>query len=138
MTKEGTDRLKRMMIGRYAEWVTRFDESEYLENPPLIRKLFEEKQIALTSAYELEKQHRDLENEINDLRLENQRLSLQLREVSRKSNLMFSLALVATILLGIGVNLATSSPSDFAGWIMILAGCTLEAVAYLARPTQEP
>lgn len=135
MTTEGTDKVKRMIIGKHSEWLVRFDESEYLQNPPMIRKLYEEKQVALTSAYELEKNYKDLEKELAEARLNNQRLELQLGEFARRANLAFIVALVATVILGIGINVATSSPSSFIGWMMIVIGVLLEVVSFLSRPS---
>ena len=134
MATEDTDKVKRMIIGKHSEWLIRFDESEYLQNPPMIRKLYEEKQIALTSAYELEKNYKDLEKDLAETKLTNQRLELQLGEFARRANLTFIVALVATVILGIGINVATSSPSSFIGWVMIVTGVLLELVSFLSRP----
>ena len=123
-----------MIIGRYADWVKRFDVNEYVQNPPLIEKLYEEKQLALTSSIDLEKQVKELESQVHDLKLMNQRLEIELSEASRKSFFLFALSLLATVLVGIGVNIATSSPNGWTGWVMIVAACILEVVAFLSRP----
>jgi hypothetical protein len=47
---------------------------------------------------------------------------------------MFALSLLATVMVGIGVNIATSSPISWAGWIMIISACLLEGIAYFLRP----
>ena len=134
MPTEGTERARRIIIGRYADWVKRFDVNEYVQNPPLIEKLYEEKQLALTSSIDLEKQVKELGSQIHELKLQNQRLELELREASRKSYLVFALSLLATVLVGIGVNIATSSPNGWTGWVMIVAACILETVAFFSRP----
>lgn len=134
MSIDGTERARRIIIGRYADWVKRFDVNEYVQNPPLIEKLYEEKQLALTSSIDLEKQVKELGFQIHELNLRNQRLELELGEASRKSYLLFALSLLATVLIGIGVNIATSSPNGWTGWVMIVAACILEVVAFFSRP----
>ncbi|GIK38143.1 MAG: hypothetical protein BroJett011_19760 [Chloroflexota bacterium] len=99
-------------------------------------KLYEERQLALTSTYDLEKLVKELEVQVNELNLEKQRLELQLSEASRKSTLVFALSLLATVLVGIGVNIATTTPSDWSGWTMIVAGCLIEGVAFFSRPSR--
>ena len=122
------------MIGRYAEWIKTFDVTDYIQNPPMIEKLFEEKQLALSSSFDFEKQVKELESQVYELKLQNQKLELEVAEASRKSFIMFSLSLLATVLLGIGVNIATSTPNGWAGWIMIVTAFILEAVAFFSRP----
>ena len=134
MPTESTERAKRMIIGKYADWVKRFDVNEYVQNPPLIEKLYEEKQLALTSSIDLEQEVKTLHSQIHELHLTNQRLELELNESNRKSYLLFTLSLLATILVGIGVNIATASPDGWAGWVMIVAACILEIIAFLSRP----
>jgi len=134
MPTEGAKRAKQIIIGKYADWVKRFDVTEYVQNPPLIEKLYEEKQLALTSSIDLEKQVKELEVHVHELKLQNQRLELELSEASRKSYLLFALSLLATVLVGTGVNIATSSPNGWTGWVMIVAACVLEVIAFFSRP----
>lgn len=134
MPTDATERAKRMMVGKYADWVKRFDVNEYVQNRPLIEKLYEEKQLALSSSINLEQEVKLLESQIHELKLTNQRLELELQESNKKSSLLFTLSLLATILAGIGINVATSSPDNWTGWVMILAACILEVVAFLSKP----
>lgn len=134
MPTDGTEKAKRLIIGRYADWVKRFDVNEYVQNPPMIEKLYEERQLALTSSVDLDKQVKLLETQILELRLENQRLELELSESNQKSYFLFALSLVATVLVGIGVNIATSTPFGWTGWVMVIIACILEAIAFLSRP----
>jgi len=134
MPTESTERAKRMMIGRYADWVKRFDVNEYVQNRPLIEKLYEEKQFALSTSIDLEQQVKTLQSEIHQLTLKNQRLELELGETQRKSSLIFTLSLLATILVGIGINIATAETGNWTGWVMIVAACILEIIAFLSRP----
>jgi hypothetical protein len=129
-----TEKARRIIIGRYTDWVKQFDVNEYVQNPPMIEKLYEEKQLALTSTFDLERQVESLELQVNEYKFEKQRLELELGEASRKSFTMFALSLLATVLVGIGVNIATSSPIGWAGWIMIISACLLEGIAYFLRP----
>lgn len=134
MPTDATERAKRRMIGRYADWVKRFDVNEYVQNRPLIEKLYEERQLALSSTIDLEQEVKTLESEIHDLKLVNQRLELEITEANKKSSLLFVLSLLATILVGIGVNIATSSPNGWTGWVMIVTACVLEIIAFLSKP----
>jgi hypothetical protein len=134
MMTQGSERTKRQIVGRPIEWIKRFDVNDYRDNPPMIEKLFEERQLALSSTLELEKRVKELGSQNHQLELANQRLELIISEVSRKSLVLFSLSLLATILVGIGVNVATSSPNNFTGWVMIVAASIIELIAFLLRP----
>jgi hypothetical protein len=134
MTTSESDKVKRIIVGRYVDWVKRFDVYEYVQNPPMIEKLYEERQLALLSSLELEKRIGELEAQNNDLRLQNQKLTLQVKEARQRSFLMFLLSLIATVLVGVGVNIATSTPYGWTGWIMIASGCILEIIAFISRP----
>jgi len=128
-----SERIRRMRVGRYSDWVKRFDINEYVQNPPMIEKLYEEKQLALTSSFEMEENIKTLEAQVYDLKFKNQRLELKLEEANRKGFIVFAIALLATLLIGIGVNVATSSPSNWTGWVMIVAGCILEIIAFFCK-----
>lgn len=125
---------RRIIIGRYADWVKRFNVDDYVQNPPLIEKLHEEKQLALVSAVELENRLALMRKELEGLRLENRTLHHQINEGSRSSSFMFALSLLAIVLLGVGANLATNKPSEWLGWVLIVFGGTLEVLAFLLRP----
>jgi len=137
MSMDKSEHAKRVMIGRPADWIKRFDPGDYKDNPPMIEKLYEERQLALTVSFDLEKQVRELEAQVVELKLLNQRLNLELKEASRKSIIVFGLSLLATVLVGIGVNIATSSPYGWTGWVMIISALILEGIAFLARPKRE-
>lgn len=68
------------------------------------------------------------------LELENQANSIELLESKRKSNFSFALSLLATVLIGIGVNVATSSPKEWTGWVMVVAVCAITVTAFLIKP----
>lgn len=125
---------RQLIIGRYADWVKRFSVDDYFQNRPMIEKLHEEKQLALVSTVQLERRLGSVQNEVDGLRLENRTLRHQLDEASRNSAFMFSLSLLAIVLLGLGVNLATGRPGEWFGWALIACGCTLEVIAFFLRP----
>lgn len=89
MSIERTERVRQIIIGRYADWIKRFDVSEYVQNPPMIEKLYEEKQLALVTSADLESQVKDLELRLHKLELENQGLRLRIDEVNKKSYFVF-------------------------------------------------
>jgi len=100
----------------------------------MIEKLFEEKQLALLESFDLRDRVRDLEINIHEMELNKQRLEIQLNEANRRSHIVFILTLVAAVLIGLGVNIATSNPSNWAGWVMIVSACILEIIAFFAKP----
>lgn len=132
-----TDRAKRArqsILGRYSDWVVPFDPRDYEKNLQAIALLHQEKQLALASSIDLEDQVKDLESQVHELRLQNQRLELELNEASRKSFIVFSLSLLATVMVGIGVNIATTAPNGWTGWVMIVVACIIEGLAFFSRP----
>lgn len=122
------------MIGSYPDWIKKFNVIDYVLNPRLIEKLYEEKQLFLAESLELRKEVESQSSELQTLKLENQRLSLQLAEAKQRSALMFVVSVLASLLSGIGVNIATSDPNGWIGWVMIIAGVVLESVVFLAMP----
>jgi hypothetical protein len=131
MASENTEKVKRLMLRRSFEWVTSFDVTDYVQNPPLIKKLHEEKQLAQLTIVEYEKRIKKLEGTKHDLEMSNQRLQIENDDSRKKSVIVFILALLATILIGFGVNIVTSTPYGWTGWIMIVAACVLEFIAFI-------
>ena len=134
MPADRSKRARQLILGRYADWVIPFDPKDYEKNPQMIAKLYEEKQFALASSIDFEEQMKNLEAQVHELKLQNQRLELELSEASRKSFLVFGLSLLATIMVGIGVNIATSASYGWTGWVMIVVACFLEGIAFFSRP----
>lgn len=168
------ERARKLIIGNEGDWIKPFNPEDFLGNVRLIEKLHEEKQLALLTSIDLENQAKGLGTQIQDLKLENERLRLEvnhkeeqlkklsflnlenqikkletqlhnlelekqelrfkLDEVSRKSSLMFFLSLLAVILVGVGVNVATSSFYNWTGWVMVLAACIIEIIVFFSRP----
>src|SRR5438067_1088807 len=117
MTQDAADQAKKLIVGESVEWIKRFDVNEYFKNRPMIEKLYEEKQLALAMSLQLEGRVKDSESRIHELELQNQRLEIQAQETSRKSFLTFLLSLLATVLVGVGVTIATSTPYRCTGWL---------------------
>jgi hypothetical protein len=133
MPIEISDLARQYIIGSYTKWVKRFDVNDYVKNPPMIEKLYEEKQLALAEAAKLENLVESLKSQNHELELHKQRLELLVNEAHRRSNLVFGLSLLATLFIGIGVNLVTSTPYLWIGWMMIISGCILEVVAFFSK-----
>jgi hypothetical protein len=134
MPDDFLDEARRRMIGSYPDWIKKFNVIDYVFNPRLIEKLYEEKQLLLVECLELREATQSQSSELQALKLENQRLALQLNEAKRRSALMFVVSVLASLLTGIGVNVATSNPDRWIGWIMIVFGIVLESVVFLAMP----
>ena len=129
-----TDKKERnLILGKYADWVVIPDPEEFEDNVLAMRLLIQQRQFTLATSIDLERRVKELEAEVHTLELENQRLRLELDEAARKSVFVFSLSLLATVLVGIGVNVATSQPENWMGWVLIMAACAIEGIAFLSR-----
>ncbi len=126
--------VKRRIIGRTSDWIKRFDVSEYVQNPPLIEKLHEEKQLALSHTLDLEIQISKLSEKNHELELQNQKLMLQYDEQKHRSSYIFALSIIAGITASIGANIATGEPYGWVGWIMIAVAVALEIAAFWMTP----
>lgn len=124
------------MLGSYPDWIKKFNVNDYVLNPRLIEKLYEEKQLLLTECLSLREEIQKKTLEGQALQLEKQRLTLQLAEAKRRSRLMFVISVLASLLTAIGVNVATGDPKGWTGWVMIAAGIVLESVVFFAIPKQ--
>lgn len=163
-----------------------FDIDEYIQNPAMIKKLYEEMRIARAASTNLqdklketndenrqlelqvrekdykinEKQketerlleerklisteHTALKNQVEQLRENNHQQEIQKRELeielrtlkeefakSRQSSLLeYVVSLVAAIVLGFGVNIITTTPNDWKGWVIIGTSIILAVIAF--------
>ena len=98
----------------------------------MIKKLHEEKQLASALSLNLTERNEQLAAQVQNLQLENQRLSFIADEGRRRSYVTFAVSLLAVILVGIGVNVVTDQPSDWKGWVMITISVIMEAIAFAA------
>ena len=130
MSDNLSKQAKRKIVGHYPDWIKRFDIKDYYQNRPMIQKLYEERQIALATNLDQDEMIGGLSYEIQELKLQNQKLSMKLGENRRQSTLIFSLSLVAMILVGIGINIITDKPYIWIGWIMVGTSVILEIIAF--------
>lgn len=138
MFGELSEKAKRKIVGKQPNFIRKFDVSEYIQNPPMIEKLQEEKQLALTAFFELDEKVKSLSEKTHDLELRNQKLSLQLGESKRQQITIFGLSLIATIFLGIGINVATDEPYAWIGWVLIISSVILESFSFFQLFRQRP
>lgn len=131
MSSELVKRAKQRIVGHYPDWIKEFDVSEYRDNPPLIEKLYEEKQLAFATSLELEERVADLTNQVHELELENQSLADQLEAREQRSFVAFILSLITAVSVSIGTNIATDKPYGWVGWILIGFSAILEFVIFL-------
>lgn len=135
MSNDGIDRARQTLaLGKYADWRKQFDVNEYVQHPPLIERLHEERELAISSSADLDKRLGELDTQMRALTLDNQRLKQELDQANRTSNTSFLLTLMASVLSGLGANLATSSTAAWAGWVMVAAACVLQVIAFYSRP----
>ena len=130
LTKGNTDRL----LSQRQKWIKRFNIDDYIDNRPMIEKLYEERQLALCAVQELQERLETMTKEHQELRLENHGLRKELHQTTRQAASIFILSLVALVLLGLGVNVATAKPSEWLGWALIVAGIIVEFVAFWQKP----
>jgi hypothetical protein len=124
------------VIGRHQEWITPFDINNYVSNPPMIQKLYEEKQFAFARCLELEKTHESLTSDLNRMKMNNQALSIGNEQLHRASMYAFWLSVLGTALMGIGVNIATSKPESWIGWVILVASIVVHGVAFFVVPEE--
>jgi hypothetical protein len=164
----------------YLSQRTAFDVGEYVQNPSMIKKLHEEREIAhaysdhlekrleekINSSTELEikvkvistkldetnnnlkkmeeanrqlnllleeknKQIAAMQDEKSTIQIKLTQTEVKLDEVSRSSFVQFLVSVMATVLLGFGVNIVTTTPSSWIGWVLIVASIVLSIVAFI-------
>jgi hypothetical protein len=131
MSNELAHKAKRRIIGRPSDWIKPFDIEDYTGNPPMIEKLYEEKQLALATSIDLGEQVSNLSKKVHELELEKQKLSTKLDTARKRSYIPFALSFVAAISAGIGANIATDKPFKWVGWVMIALAGVLELIVFL-------
>jgi hypothetical protein len=134
------DDISKRLFGNY-EFIMGFDVIDYLNNEPMIRKLNEEKMIALATSDELQKRVEGLNGHVRKLELEKEHLKGEkknleekLADVSRGSAFVVGFSFVGTIFAGIGANVATSNPSAPLGWILIAVATIFQIAVFILRP----
>lgn len=124
------DKAKQKIIGRTLNWIKDFHVDDYIQNPPLIEKLYEEKQMAIAHSIELENKVGRLTERVHELELQNQKLRLQYNEIHQRSSYAFVLSLLALIIVPIGVNIVTAQPYQWVGWLLIVVAVMIESIAF--------
>jgi hypothetical protein len=102
MSPEFPDNIKRKIVERNYDYITKFNVNEYKDNPPLIEKLFEDKQIVLEASINLEEKVHQLTDTLNQLELKNQKLSLERENIKRQSLHILLLSLLSVTFMGLG------------------------------------
>jgi len=118
------------IVGRTPNWIKPFDVNDYLDNRAMIEKLYEERQMALAKVIDLESKVTTLSSQVHQLELSEQRLRIILKEKNARSFWVFGISLIATVTVGIGVNVVTSS-SSWIGWFLIAIALLLEIIAFV-------
>lgn len=137
MSNNLTKQAKRVIIGRYPDWIKKFDIDDYFNNRPMIEKLYEERQLALATTLDHEETIKNLSNEVDTLKEENISLVLKLSNSKKQSVLIFLLSILVTILISIGVNIVTDKPYVWVGWVLIASSVVLEFISFLVVRQQE-
>lgn len=70
----------------------------------------------------------ELQRQALDLRLDH--LQQKLSEMNQNSLTKFATSTAAAIILGFGVNVVTSTPSDWKGWVIIASSVVLGVIAF--------
>ena len=130
MPNKITNKAKQKIIGRTFNWIKDFYVDDYIQNPPLIEKLYEEKQMAIAHSIELENKVNRLTERVHELELQNQKLRLQYNEIHQRSSYAFVLSLLALIIVPIGVNIVTAQPYQWVGWLLIVVAVIIESIAF--------
>ncbi len=121
---------QKRIIGSY-DWIKRFNVTEYLDNAPLIEKLYEEKQMLYVESVQWRQEKEELNSRIHKLDVRNTELKTSIREADRRSTAVFFISLVAAVMAGFGGNFAASEPKNPLGWVLIVLAGVLEIILFL-------
>lgn len=131
MARETENSVREQIIGSPADWLKRFNVEEYRDNPPMIEKLYEERQVALVQAQDLKTKVELLNEQLDSLKFENQSMRHKLKGARQNSWVAFGLGLLSIILIGISTGLVVNDPSGCAGWVLGISGCIIEIFAFV-------
>ena len=121
---------RRKLVGDNADWIVKFDVEDYVNNPPMIRLLYQEKQLLQTECFGLKKDLEEQLVEFNELHSKTVRLSEQLNQVQKDSLPIFTLSVLANLMTGIGINLLTSNSQQWIGGLFIIASVVILIIIY--------
>lgn len=125
----------KLIKGKPEEWVVPFNIEEYVDNPPMIRKLHERQQFLLIERDELRFQVENLKEIIQEIKIEK-----ELAEQAK--NLIFIISFLGAIFASIGTNLITAnwdfnSYPFWLGIFLILSALSLEYIAFVIQKKQK-
>ena len=122
---DSLEEARRKLVGDNADWIVKFDVEDYVNNPPMIRILYQEKQLLQTECFGLKKDLEEQVVEFNELHSKTVRLSEQLNQVQKDSLPIFTLSVLANLMTGIGINLLTSNSQQWIGGLFIIASVVI-------------
>ena len=107
------------------------------EASTVIVRLADEKEGLAGEVKSVKLRLEDITKQNHELELQRQALDLQLNHAQQKlsdanqtSLIKFATSTAAAIVLGFGVNVVTSAPSDWKGWVIIASSIVLGAIAF--------
>ena len=127
---DSLEEARRKLVGDNADWIVKFDVEDYVNNPPIIRILYQEKQLLQTECFGLKKDLEEQVVEFNELHSKTVRLSEQLNQVQKDSLPIFTLSVLANLMTGIGINLLTSNSQQWIGGLFIIASVVILIIIY--------
>ena len=127
---DSLEEARRKLVGDNADWIVKFDVEDYVNNPPMIRILYQEKQLLQTECFGLKKDLEEQVVEFNELHSKTVRLSEQLNQVQKDSLPIFTLSVLANLMTGIGINLLTSNSQQWIGGLFIIASVVILIIIY--------
>lgn len=108
--------------------VPRFSHFEYEQNPNLIQRTYD---AYFDHAEELEKYIKELEDKLEVSEKEVLKLKYEIDNGIGLSIIQSILLIIGAVLSAFGVNLATSSPTQSAGWILSIGGYSIQLLIVL-------
>ncbi len=129
-------KINRKVINDDLDWICKFKIEDYIDNAPLIKKLYEEKQSAIVLKHKYENDIIDLKEVNHQLELKNKKLEMELHSIkSQKFLWYYILSLIPPLLIGIGVNLITSEGlSNQIGYGLIFIGVAIKIIEFFLPP----
>ena len=127
---DSLEEARRKLVGDNADWIVKFDVEDYVNNPPMIRILYQEKQLLQTECFGLKKDLEEQVVEFNELYSKTVRLSEQLNQVQKDSLPIFTLSVLANLMTGIGINFLTSDSQQWIGGLFIIASVVILIIIY--------
>ncbi len=127
---DSLEEARRKLVGDNADWIVKFDVEDYVNNPPMIRILYQEKQLLQTECFGLKKDLEEQVVEFNELHSKTVRLSEQLNQVQKDSLPIFTLSVLANLMTGIGINFLTSDSQQWIGGLFIIASVVILIIIY--------